>query len=84
GDSGDSDIAGFNTSASARGGQSGGTAAAGSQRGLYGRSTGDVTVDTAETKLVGEVDKGNQGRYGFNAEAGADTAVVKGEAAVNI
>ncbi|WP_099330486.1 PAAR domain-containing protein [Erwinia amylovora] len=82
--SGDSDITGFNTSASASGVQYGGTAAAGRQSGLYGSITGDVTVATAETKLVGEVYKGNQGRYGFNAEAGAETAVVKGEAAVNI
>lgn len=79
-----SDITGFNSSATASGTQYGGTAAAGKQGVLYGSISGDVTVATAETKLVGEIYKGNQGRYGFNAEAGAETAAVKGEAAVNI
>ncbi|UWS32889.1 PAAR domain-containing protein [Erwinia pyrifoliae] len=79
----DSDITGFNANASASGVQYGGTAAAGKQGVLYGSVTGDVTVVTAETKLIGEVYKGNQGRYGFTAEAGAETAVVKGEGAVN-
>ncbi|UWS28747.1 PAAR domain-containing protein [Erwinia pyrifoliae] len=79
----DSDITGFNANASASGVQYGGTAAAGKQGVLYGSVTGDVTVVTAETKLIGEVYKGNQGRYGFTAEAGAETAVVKGEGVVN-
>lgn len=82
--SGDSDITGFNNNASATALQYGGTAAIGKPGTLYGGIAGDVTIGTAEAKAVSEIYKGNDGRYGFNAEAGAETAAIKGEVVGNI
>lgn len=81
--SGDSDITGFNNSATALGMQYGASGALGKEGTLYGGGAGDVTLGTAEAKAVTEIYKGNNGRYGFSAEAGAEAAAVKGEASGN-
>lgn len=73
------DYAGLNASASAIGMQYGATGGLGKEGTLYGGVGGDFTVGTAEAKAVSELYNGNKGRYGFNAELGAEAAGVKGE-----
>ncbi|CCP04275.1 hypothetical protein BN439_3241 [Erwinia amylovora Ea644] len=78
------DTYGINTNATASGIQYGGTAASGTQGGLYGSITGDVTVASAEAKAALEIYNDSKGRYGFSAEAGAEAAPIKAEAVANI
>lgn len=81
---GDNNIYGLNANATATGIQYGGSAAAGKEGTLYGGVAGDVTIGTAEAKAVGEIYTGNNGRYGFSADIGAEAHAMKGEAAGNI
>lgn len=74
-----SDIEGMNTTVAATGIQYGGSLGVG-RPGSYSQTVGgDVTLGNFEAKAVSEVYKGNQGRYGINAEVGAEVAAVKGE-----
>ncbi|QHQ15529.1 hypothetical protein GMW39_06410 [Pectobacterium parmentieri] len=81
---GGNSIYGLNTNATATGIQYGGSAAAGKEGTLYGGVGGDVTIGTAEAKAVGEVYTGNNGRYGFTADVGAEAKGIKGEVVGNI
>lgn len=81
---GGNNIYGVNAGATATGIQYGATGRAGKQGLLYGGLSGDVNVGSAETKAIGEVYTGNKGRYGFNAEAGAEAHALKAEAVGNI
>lgn len=73
-----SDMEGMNTTATATGTQFGVTGSA-SAGGYNSTIAGDGYVGIAEAKAISEVYKGNQGRWGFNAEVGAEAAAVKGE-----
>lgn len=81
---GGNDIYGLNTNAVVIGKQYGGSVAAGKEGTLYGGVAGDVTLGTAEAKVVAEVYTGNNGRYGFTADAGAEAHAVKGEVSGNV
>ncbi|MCF8581202.1 PAAR domain-containing protein [Enterobacter ludwigii] len=81
---GGNDIYGLNANAAATGVQYGGSVAAGREGTLYGGVSGDVTIGTAEAKAVAEAYTGNNGRYGFTADAGAEAKGIKAEAAGNI
>lgn len=81
---GGNDIYGLNTNATVTGKQYGGSVAVGKEGALYGGLTGDVAIGTAEAKAVAEVYTGNNGRYGFTADAGAEAKGIKAEAAGNI
>lgn len=81
---GGNNLYGLNINATATGKQYGGSAAAGKEGTLYGGVGGDVTIGTAEAKAVAEVYTGNNGRYGFTADAGAEAHVIKGEVSGNV
>lgn len=74
---GDSNIYGLKSVASATGMQYGATGTAGTEDTLYALAKGDVTLATADTKLVAELYAGSKGRYGFNVEGGMGAAAVK-------
>ncbi|MCG8711013.1 hypothetical protein JHU04_004351 [Brenneria sp. 4F2] len=73
-------INGHNLNASATGIQYGASASVGNEGTIYGGVTGDVIIGTAEAKSVREIYTGNNGRYGFSLEGGAEAATIKGEA----
>ncbi|WP_336851833.1 PAAR domain-containing protein [Pseudescherichia vulneris] len=81
---GDNSIYGFNANGALTGVQYGGTAAAGKEKWLYGGIAGDVTIGTAEAKAVLEAYTGNNGRYGFTADVGAEAKGIKAEAVGNV
>jgi len=81
---GDNSIYGFNANGALTGVQYGGTAAAGKEKWLYGGIAGDVTIGTAEAKAVLEGYTGNNGRYGFTADVGAEAKGIKAEGMANV
>ncbi|QNQ21267.1 flagellar biosynthesis protein FlgH [Kosakonia sp. SMBL-WEM22] len=81
---GGDNIYGLNSGATATGIQYGATGRAGEKGLLYGNVSGDVNVGSAEAKAVLEFYGGNKGRYGFNADFGAEANVFKAEAVGNL
>ena len=77
---GGNDIYGINSEATTTGMQYGATGSMGIENTLYATANANVTLATADAKLVAELYTGNKGRYGVNIEAGAGAAAVKEEA----